>query len=122
MNLVRNALSHTPADCDVMIRAMAEGDVVAIAVADDGPGIREADLPRIFDRFFRSPGPRHGGSGGSGLGLAITQRLVELHGGTIDVANREEGGAVFTIRLPRGKRLPKTSRACPACGCHRRAW
>ena len=101
MNLVRNATAHTPTDCDVTIRAVAAGDSVAITVADDGPGIRTSDLPRIFDRFYRAPGPRNGGSGGSGLGLAIAKRLVELHSGTISAANRVQGGAVFTILLPR---------------------
>jgi two-component system sensor histidine kinase MtrB len=70
-------------------------------VSDDGPGIRPEDLGRVFDRFYRAAGPRPGASGGSGLGLAITRRLVQVNDGTIAAANRPEGGAVFTLELPR---------------------
>jgi two-component system sensor histidine kinase MtrB len=55
----------------------------------------------VFDRFYRAAGPRPGASGGSGLGLAITRRLVQVNDGTIAAANRPEGGAVFTLELPR---------------------
>jgi signal transduction histidine kinase len=58
-------------------------------------------MARVFDRFYRAAGPRPGDGGGSGLGLAITKRLVQMHDGTITVANRAEGGAAFTVRLPR---------------------
>jgi len=102
MNLVRNAIRHTPAGGTVTISAKNEGDTVCLSVADTGTGIKAEDLGRIFDRFYRAPGPRDGSGGGSGLGLAITKRLVELHRGTIEVRNATEGtGAVFTIRLKR---------------------
>lgn len=104
MNLVRNAIGHTPASGSVTISAKANANeaMVAISVADTGAGIKAEDLGRIFDRFYRAPGPRDDASGGSGLGLAITRRLLELHHGTIEARNNTDGpGAVFTIRLPR---------------------
>ena len=73
-------------------------------MADDGRGIPEADLPRIFERFYRvdkaAPASERD-PGGTGLGLAIVKHLVELHGGRVSAANRREGGAVFTVELPR---------------------
>jgi signal transduction histidine kinase len=75
---------------------------VRLQITDDGPGIPEAELKRIFDRFYRAQGQRAGDSGGAGLGLAIAQRLVDLHGGTMRAENVAEGrGARFTIELPR---------------------
>ena len=70
---------------------------------DEGPGIPEADLPRVFERFYRVNKARSRGGpdpGGTGLGLAIVRHLVELHGGTVRAANRPGGGAVLTIELP----------------------
>jgi signal transduction histidine kinase len=97
--LVDNAIRHAAAggrSVDVSIR-LADGRAVLL-VDDDGPGIREEDLPRIFDRFWRaSDAP----AGGTGLGLAIATWIVERHGGTIAAANRPDGpGARFEVRLP----------------------
>lgn len=100
LNLLRNAESHTPQGGTITLTSRAEGDRAVLEVADSGPGIREADLTRIFDRFYRAQGKRRSETGGSGLGLAITRRLVELHGGTISAENRPEGGALFRIELP----------------------
>ena len=72
-----------------------------LSVTDDGPGIPQSDLDRIFDRFYRAQGPRPGDSGGAGLGLAIASRLVDLHAGTMSVVNVHPTGACFTITLPR---------------------
>ena len=72
----------------------------------------EADLPRMFERFYRVDKARSRGErdpGGTGLGLAIVKHLVELHGGTVAAANRTGGGAVFTIELPRVKQLGLTA-------------
>ncbi len=101
LNLVGNAVAHTEPGGAIDLTARADGVGVVVSVADDGPGIRADELARVFDRFYRASGPRPGGSGGSGLGLAITKRLVQLHDGTISVANGARGGAVFTLRLPR---------------------
>lgn len=103
MNLTRNAVAHTREGGAIELDATRAGDLVRISVADDGDGLKAEDLPRVFDRFYRAHGPRtlDGPSGGSGLGLAITKRLVELHGGRVEAANRPEGGAVFTLYLPR---------------------
>ena len=70
-----------------------------ITVADSGPGIPADDLTRVFERFYRVDKSRSR-PGGTGLGLAIVKHLVELHGGQAVAANRPEGGAVFTVRLP----------------------
>lgn len=73
-----------------------------ILVADSGPGIEPADVPRVFDRYYRKNHSRSSGSGGGGLGLAISKEIVDLHGGRIDVRNSEGegGGCVFRIELP----------------------
>ena len=64
---------------------------------DEGPGIPEEDLGRVFERFYRVDKSRSRDPGGTGLGLAIVRHLVELHGGRVVAANRESGGAQFTI-------------------------
>jgi signal transduction histidine kinase len=101
LNLVSNAVAHTSPGGHVALEAVGGRALIEVAVSDDGPGIRAEDLGRVFDRFYRAAGPRPGASGGSGLGLAITRRLVQMNGGRISAANRPEGGAVFTIALPR---------------------
>jgi two-component system OmpR family sensor kinase len=100
LNLLKNAIAHSPEGSTIVLAAGADDSVVRIAVEDAGPGIRPEELDRVFDRFFRSQGSRPVG-GGSGLGLAIVKRLIELHGGTVAATNRATGGAIFTIRLPR---------------------
>lgn len=102
LNLVVNAVAHTTTGGEIRLSALAAApDHAIIRVEDDGTGIRPEDLPRIFDRFYRAQGKRSTPGGGSGLGLAIAKRLVDLHDGTISAMNRPEGGAAFTITLPR---------------------
>ena len=98
-NLLHNALRHTPPGGCVRLEGTRHADTLHLSVADTGSGIPEADLPYIFNRFYRADKSRVRSEGGSGLGLAIVQTLVELHGGHIEVKNQPEGGAVFSIQL-----------------------
>lgn len=96
VNLLTNAVRHTPAGGSVSVTAASYHDGLRISVADTGAGIPTEDLPHVFDRFVRSAD-----SGGSGLGLAIARRLVEAHGGTITARQGERGGTVVTFTVPR---------------------
>jgi two-component system, OmpR family, sensor histidine kinase MprB len=93
-NVLGNALKWSPEGRTVEV-SVAQGSVV---VRDHGPGIDEADLPLVFERFYRSPAAR--GTAGSGLGLAIVRHVVEAHGGSVEATNAPDGGAVFTLRFP----------------------
>ena len=101
LNVMRNAIAHTKDGGHIALSCSALGEYVRIAVTDDGPGIPPGELARIFDRFFRTMGPRPSDTGGAGLGLAIAKRLVDLHAGNIYAENVEGAGARFTIDLPR---------------------
>jgi signal transduction histidine kinase len=99
-NLVENALAYAPRSTTIALAARRRDDHVVITVSDEGPGIPEADLTRIFERFYRVDKARSRESGGTGLGLSIVKHLVEILGGEVRAANRPSGGAVFSIRLP----------------------
>ena len=101
-NLVENASNYGPEGGTIEVTARREGPMVAIGVADRGPGIPPPDLARVFERFYRVDRSRTRDPGGTGLGLSIVKHLVELHDGTVTAANREGGGAEFTMRLPAG--------------------
>jgi two-component system, OmpR family, sensor histidine kinase MprB len=93
-NLLDNAAHHSPRDGLVEVRV----DPGGVRVRDHGTGIDEADLPYVFDRFYRGANSRH--RQGSGLGLAIVRQVAGQHGGSIDAANAPDGGAIFTLHLP----------------------
>ncbi|MCB9419398.1 MAG: sensor histidine kinase KdpD [Ardenticatenaceae bacterium] len=97
MNLVDNAVKYTPPDEPIEIEAHQEREAVIVAVKDRGPGIPEAELERVFSKFFRL---NRSGIGGTGLGLSIARGIVEAHNGRIWAENRPEGGAIFSIALP----------------------
>ena len=102
-NLLENATNYAPEGSAIEMGATRRDGRVLLTVADQGPGIPDGDLPRIFERFYRVEKARSRGNrdpGGTGLGLAIVKHLVELHGGRVTAANRREGGAIFTIELP----------------------
>ncbi|AZQ39672.1 HAMP domain-containing histidine kinase [Streptomyces cyaneochromogenes] len=99
-NLVSNALRHTPADGTVTLAARRDGDDVVLSVTDTGAGIAPADLPYVFDRFWRAEKSRSRRTGGSGLGLPIVRHLVAAHQGTVEAASEPGAGSVFTLRLP----------------------
>jgi two-component system phosphate regulon sensor histidine kinase PhoR len=101
-NLLENAANYAPEGSTITMRSERAGDRVRLIVSDAGPGIPEADLPRVFERFYRVDKSRTRGTrdpGGTGLGLAIVKHLIELHGGRVTAANGPQGGAVFTIEL-----------------------
>lgn len=98
--LVDNAIRHSPAGGEVLIRVRPNGGTASLEIADQGPGVAAEDMPRIFERFWRAPGSP---SGGTGLGLAIAKWIVDRHDGRIAVGNRAQGGAVFSVNLPRAE-------------------
>jgi two-component system sensor histidine kinase BaeS len=99
-NLISNALRHTPSGGAVLVRMQRMDGWVEILVVDTGSGIPQEALPRLFERFFRADKSRSRGEGGTGLGLAIARQLALAHGGDLSAANRPEGGAAFSLRLP----------------------
>jgi two-component system phosphate regulon sensor histidine kinase PhoR len=99
-NLIENAVNYSSEGGHIELEAHADGDRVRLSVGDFGPGIPDADLGRVFERFYRVDKSRTSDAGGTGLGLSIVRHLIELQGGKISAANRPEGGAVFTIALP----------------------
>jgi signal transduction histidine kinase len=99
-NVLSNAAKFVPASGHIFVTAAPDGEAIRFTIEDDGPGIPEEFLPYIFDQFRQADPSLTREHGGLGLGLAITQNLVHLHGGTIAAANRPQGGAVFTVRLP----------------------
>ena len=99
-NLVTNAIAYAPERSTIHIEARPAAEHrVDLRVADEGPGIPEDDLPRVFERFYRVDKSRARDPGGTGLGLAIVKHLVELHGGSVRVENGANGGARFTITV-----------------------
>jgi signal transduction histidine kinase len=99
-NLFTNAIRHTPAGGEITIQAELSGQFVQITVNDNGEGIPAADLPYVFERFYRVDKSRNRNGGGSGLGLTIAKRLVEAHGGTIGVQSELGRGSRFFFTLP----------------------
>ena len=99
-NLISNASTFSPAGGIITLELGANTDQASIKVLDEGQGIPEESLTKIFDRFYRVESSRSHDRGGSGLGLAIAQQLALAQGGTITAANCQEGGAVFTLTLP----------------------
>ncbi|MCY3659001.1 MAG: HAMP domain-containing sensor histidine kinase [Caldilineaceae bacterium] len=112
-NIVVNALTHAPADSEIEIQARTAPDGgVELSVTDGGPGVKEEDLPRIFERFYRADKARtQTGGNGSGIGLAIVRSLVEAHGGRAFAANIEPNGLRVSVWLPPPSQLPLAGRA-----------
>jgi len=75
---------------------------VNVAISDQGPGIPESDIERVFDPFYRVEGSRNRNSGGSGLGLSIARNIAQAHGGAVRLRNLPQGGLEATLVLPRG--------------------
>jgi len=96
-NILQNICFHTPEKTAASVKAVFEDGILEIIIADDGPGFREEDRDKAFEKFYRSPGAK---SGGLGLGLSIARGFVQAHGGDIAIDNKVSGGAIFTIRIP----------------------
>ena len=102
VNVIENAISFSPPGATVAVSVADSGRRIIVTITDQGPGIPESNLPRVFDRFFshRPDSPRSRRSSHTGLGLAIVKAIVEGYGGSISAGNDPEGGARIEIRLP----------------------
>jgi two-component system, OmpR family, sensor kinase len=98
-NLLTNAIQYNRDGGEVRVSLKIKNGFAALKVADSGAGISAEDLPHVFKRFYRGDKSRTG-SGNAGLGLAISKAIVEAHGGTIEVASKEDAGATFRVKLP----------------------
>jgi two-component system phosphate regulon sensor histidine kinase PhoR len=99
-NLIANAITYSPEQTTIRVEATRDVASTVVAVSDEGPGIPEEDLSRVFERFYRVDKSRARDPGGTGLGLAIVKHLVELHKGAVAAENRAAGGARVSVRLP----------------------
>jgi two-component system sensor histidine kinase SenX3 len=100
-NLVANAVSYSECDSTVLVSTKADEGTVEISVVDQGIGIPEREIDRIFERFYRVDPARHRSTGGTGLGLSIVKHVAATHGGDIRVWSVEGQGSTFTLTLPR---------------------
>lgn len=100
LNLLTNALDHTPAEGRVTLRTGVESGQAAFAITDTGPGIAAEHLPHIFERFYRADDSRNRRTGGAGLGLAICKAIADAHGAVLEVATVPGHGSTFTVRFP----------------------
>ncbi len=98
-NLLDNAIKYSPRGGTIHVSASASEEIVTLAVADEGEGIPEQNIPRVFERFYKGDTSR--ATGGVGLGLAIVKHLVRAHGGTVEASSPPGKGATFTVNLPR---------------------
>ncbi len=99
-NLIENAINYSPPDTQVSISTKTEGKIVTISIADQGIGIPDSEIERIFERFYRVDPARSRETGGTGLGLSIVKHIISKHGGEISVWSAENVGSTFSIRLP----------------------
>jgi two-component system sensor histidine kinase KdpD len=104
VNLLENAVIHTPTGTGIDVRARDGDGEVVVEVSDRGPGLPPGTERRVFEKFFRASPPES--RRGIGLGLAISRGIVEAHGGAITASNRDVGGAVFRFTLPRAGAAP----------------
>lgn len=104
LNLIDNALRFTPPDAPIEVSVVREGTDCVMVVRDHGAGIPAANLPHIFERFYRIEADRNRQKGGAGLGLPIVKELVEWHQGQLEVVSSEAAGTTFTMRFPAHER------------------
>ena len=99
-NLLENAIHYSKKGSKVILKLEPREETVQVSIIDHGPGIKDEDLPYIFDRFYREEKSRSKDKGGTGLGLAIVKKILELHKQEIHVKNRKDGGSIFYFSLP----------------------
>jgi two-component system sensor histidine kinase SenX3 len=99
-NLIENAINYSPEDTKVSVTTQSQDDIVEISVADQGIGISEDELERIFERFYRVDPARSRETGGTGLGLSIVKHVTSKHGGEVKVWSSPNVGSTFALRLP----------------------
>ena len=105
-NLVENAVNYSPDRTKVVVSVRVEGELAEVSVTDQGVGIPDQDLNRIFERFYRVDPARSRVTGGTGLGLAIVKHIAATHGGDVSVWSVEGAGSTFTLRLPLAVQSP----------------
>ena len=96
-NLIYNATQYAAASTNLRVKAFYDNGILTIQVMDRGPGFNAKEISLIFNKFYRVEGSK---AGGTGLGLSIAKGFTEAHKGTIEVENRQNGGAKFTIKIP----------------------
>lgn len=107
-NLLANIRTHTPAGTVATVTVTASPALVTVTVADDGPGVADADLPRLFDRFYRVDPARSRQQGGSGLGMSIVAAIVRMHRGTVSASHSPGGGLTVSVSLPAAESDPES--------------
>lgn len=100
VNLVNNAIAHTPQGSAIEVRVERDGSSVRVSVADDGPGVTDEEKARVFEQFYTSSGKVVDGRRGIGLGLPLCKSIVEAHGGRLELSDAHPHGAVFWFILP----------------------
>jgi two-component system OmpR family sensor kinase len=103
-NLMRNALTHTPAGSPIELSIADSDGYVRVVVRDHGPGLPDAAGANVFERFWRAEGGRERGRAGAGLGLAIVAAIVDAHDGRVSATNAPGGGAAFAFEIPAAPR------------------
>jgi two-component system, OmpR family, sensor kinase len=110
LNLLQNAIRHTPAAGRITLSARAAGGTAVVRVSDTGEGIAPEHLPHLGERFYRVDSARNRRTGGTGLGLAISRTIVQAHGGQLSIESEPGQGTIVTVSLPRGGLLDQASR------------
>jgi signal transduction histidine kinase len=100
-NLITNAIKYSPADTEIVVDAGQAGDAIRVSVQDQGYGMDEQEVKRVFQKFYRTRRAQESGEAGTGIGLSIVEEIVVQHGGSIEVESRVNDGSKFTLVLPR---------------------
>ncbi len=117
-NLLDNAVAYSPDRTRIAVAVRTRDSAIEISVTDQGIGIAEKDLERVFERFYRADPARSRATGGTGLGLAIVKHVATNHGGEVSVWSVEGSGSTFTVRLPSATPIPSGGSAAPASPVH----